>query len=67
MYFGKLEWSDLLEEDQIIKKKEELLNDDNIIIPFFIKNMIKYVRNLRFDENPNYEYLISLLQTCNKI
>jgi len=66
IYFGRLEWSNLLEED-IIKKKEEILDDKNIIIQLFIKNMIKYVRNLEFDENPNYEYLISLLQRCNEI
>ena len=31
------------------------------------ENSIGVLVNLRFDENPNYEYLISLLQTCNKI
>jgi serine/threonine protein kinase len=63
IYFGRLEWSNILQEDIIIKKKEEVLDDKNTHIPPFIKDMLKYIRNLKFDEKPNYEYLISLLRT----
>jgi serine/threonine protein kinase len=52
---GILEWFHLTMEQIIYKKK-------NMCYPLFIQNMLTYVRQLRFDEKPDYDYLMTLLQ-----
>ena len=58
MLYGKLEWFDKNIEDMAILK-EQLTNKSEI--PIFLKNMILFVRNIKFDETPDYEYIINLL------
>jgi len=52
---GTLEWVHL-PMDQILYKKK------NMCYPLFIQNMLTYVRQLTFDQKPDYDYLITLLQ-----
>lgn len=58
MLFGQLEWFYKTNIDEIILLKKNIINND---IPSFIKNMLQYVRSLKFDERPDYDYLINLL------
>ena len=44
---------------KVIELKQLLLFDDTI--PFYLREMLKYVRNLEFDERPKYALLIHLL------
>jgi serine/threonine protein kinase len=59
MLFGRLEWFDKNNFTEITNLKKNILNIDDI--PFFIKQMLSYVRNMSFEETPNYDYLINLL------
>ena len=55
---GELHWS-----TNIVQNKEQLVTDESV--PTFIKDMLTYVRNLGFDQMPNYEYLINILNKSN--
>ena len=35
---------------------------DNVNIPYIFLDFINYVRELRFEQEPDYEYLISILE-----
>ena len=59
MLFGKLEWFYKTNIDEIILLKKQILSIENV--PSFIKIMLYYVRSMKFDENPDYEYLIDLM------
>jgi len=61
MIIGKLEWSDETNNDKIIKYKLELEKRNDI--PLFIRLLLKYIRNIRFDETPNYQYCIDLIKS----
>ena len=52
-----------------IKKIKTDISLDNLCkgVPIFIKDFIKYSRNLKFDENPNYPYLRNLYIIVLKI
>lgn len=58
MLYGKLEWFDKNINEMMILK-EQLTN--KIEIPLFIKLMLEYIRSIKFEEKPDYNYLISLL------
>jgi serine/threonine protein kinase len=58
MLYGKLEWGDK-DINEIVILKEQLTN--NTWFPPFLKNMLLFVRNIKFDETPDYNYLINLL------
>jgi serine/threonine protein kinase len=58
LLFGKLNWENEKSIESIILMKEELTNT-----PLFIKKMLYYVRNLKFEEKPNYKYLINILES----
>lgn len=60
MLFGKLEWFDKTNLDDIALLKEQIINVEEV--PTFIKIMLHYVRNMRFDETPDYDYLIELIR-----
>jgi len=63
LYLGKLEWSNInLKENNelIIDLKKNILKNDNL--PLFIRYYLIYCYSLRFDEEPNYFYLIDLLK-----
>ena len=59
MLFGPLEWFDKKKIDDIyfLKSKLHTVNE----IPPFIKNMLSYVRELTFNETPDYNYIINLM------
>jgi serine/threonine protein kinase len=57
IYFisGNLPWNSLSNDNDIIKLKREIVNSE--LYPQVITETLKYVRNLEFEEKPNY-YLI---------
>jgi serine/threonine protein kinase len=59
MLYGTLEWFNKNMED-MIDLKQQLTN--KVDLPFFIKELLEYVRNLTFDEKPDYEYIVYLLK-----
>ena len=44
----------------IIECKKNIVN--NNFVPEFLKNMLAYIRNLKFEEEPNYSLLINYLK-----
>lgn len=65
LYFGKLEWEYLSDEFSIYKLKEQLTIQEDV--PMFIKIMLCYVRELLFDEIPDYKYLIEILEKMLRV
>jgi len=59
MLFGKLEWFNKTNMSEIINLKKQLLSIEDV--PSFIKIMLYYVRSMKFDEKPDYDYLINLM------
>jgi hypothetical protein len=59
MLFGKLEWFDKTNIDEIYNLKVQILSIPEV--PSFIKIILFYVRSLSFDERPDYDYIISLM------
>jgi serine/threonine protein kinase len=57
LLFGKLNWENEKSIEKIMLMKYELTN-----IPLFIEKMLYYIRNLSFEEKPNYKYLNTLLE-----
>jgi len=55
LYFGDLNWSECGDINEIKKIKEKILQDEKV--PLVFKELLSYVRCLKFDEKPNYEYL----------
>jgi serine/threonine protein kinase len=59
MLVGKLEWFEQSDINTIIKMKKELLNQEDV--PPFIKIMLHYIRDMNYDDSPDYQYLINLM------
>lgn len=59
MLFGKLEWFTKRDINEINKLKKNISTLDEV--PSFIKIMLYYIRSLKFDEKPDYDYLINLM------
>jgi hypothetical protein len=59
MLFGKLDWEKQLSAAIIKTQKEELVV--NTKLPSFIIEMLIYIRQLKFEEAPDYKLLISIL------
>jgi len=59
MYFGDLEWINT-SPINIIKLKEKIVSLEET--PFFIKQMLKYIRVLKFDGIPDYKWLLCLMK-----
>ncbi len=64
---GKLPWQGLLVKNksekynQILLKKKLISNDDlSIDLPYQINHFLYYVKNLGYEEEPNYNYLVEL-------
>ena len=59
-YSGCLSWHDISEikntNENIKNLKEKII--DGVGLPDILVNLIKYSRHLRFDENPNYFFII---------
>ena len=53
-----LPWTKCFNNQNIIEKKREIINSN---LPSFLKDFLVYCRNLRFSEDPDYNYLKRLL------
>jgi serine/threonine protein kinase len=62
MLVGPLEWfnKNITLNEICILKTEILLYED---LPSFIKIMLHYTRSMKFEEEPDYDYLINLMVT----
>ena len=60
LYFGKIEWEYHMNVLEIYEMKQNIVN--NVEVPECLKNMLNCIRNLEFNERPNYFYLMGLLQ-----
>jgi serine/threonine protein kinase len=58
MLFGKLEWF-YKNHSEMAFLKYKLTNVEEV--PSFIKIILHYIREIRFDETPDYTYIINLL------
>jgi len=58
MLFGKLEWF-YKNHSEMAFLKYKLTNVEEV--PSFIKIILHYIREMRFDETPDYTYIINLL------
>ena len=63
MLFGKLFWDKEIDSKNMCFKKEQLTNSEKPLIPDFLKQMLIYVRALDFDECPDYEEIIKVIDT----
>lgn len=61
MILGDLDWFNESDPETIFFIKRKCVN--TTMMPNFIKEMIKYVRQLAFDETPNYKYIIQILES----
>jgi serine/threonine protein kinase len=59
LYFEKLDWNEDNDINEIKKKKIFITESEKL--PKILKDMLNYVRNLRFEETPNYFYLSTLM------
>jgi serine/threonine protein kinase len=57
---GKLSW-DTNDIEKMYQIKNEITYND--YLPTFLKELIVYVRNLKFDEEPNYKYIIDTIRS----
>ena len=59
MLLGKLEWFDKSNLDTIYDLKSKILELE--YVPEFIKIILRYIRNIKFEETPNYNYIIKIM------
>ena len=59
MLFGKLVWFDKSNLNDIYKLKEQIILSEEV--PDFIKILLNYVRKIKFDETPDYNYIINII------
>jgi serine/threonine protein kinase len=59
MLNGKLEWFDKSNLDTIYDLKSKII--ESKYVPEFIKIILLYIRNIKFDETPNYNYIIKIM------
>ena len=59
MLFGKLVWFDKSDLNDIYKLKEQIILSEEV--PTFIKILLNYVRKIKFDETPDYNYIINII------
>lgn len=66
-YLGSLSWQDISNlsnnkeiNNKIIDLKKHIIENNNL--PIVLINYIKYVRNLEFNENPNYSFIINCFE-----
>jgi len=66
MLFGKLFWDKEIDAKKMCLLKDQLTNSDKLFIPDFLKQMLIYIRALEFDECPDYNELITVIETVYK-
>lgn len=55
-YYGFLPWNSLTDNNEILNSKIQITNDTRI--PYIIADFLKYIKNLEYEETPNYYLLI---------
>jgi serine/threonine protein kinase len=60
MFTGKLEWLNCTTNRQIYELKRDVIKKD--YVPAFIKSLLSYVRELKFDERPDYDYIVNIME-----
>jgi serine/threonine protein kinase len=60
MLIGNLEWFNETNINKIFLLKKNIIKKDNV--PTFIKNILHYVRTIKFNEVPDYGYIINTLK-----
>lgn len=66
---SNLNWFNIKDLKKMVNLKEQLTNSkdqNDQFVPTFIKKMLDNVRNLSFNEAPNYGYLIDILEKVFK-
>ena len=66
MLFGKLLWEKETDAKNMCLKKEQLTNSEKPLIPDFLKQLLIYIRALEFDECPDYEKIIKVIDNVYK-
>jgi serine/threonine protein kinase len=61
MILGDLDWFNKEDTETIFLMKRNCININ--MMPNFIKELLEYVRQLAFDETPNYKYIIRTLES----
>ena len=59
MLLGNLEWFDKSNLDTIYDLKRKIIELE--YVPEFIKIILLYIRNIKFEETPNYNYIIKIM------
>jgi len=59
MFLGRLEWFNITNISTIYTLKRDIVLSN--AIPLSIKNILKYIRELKFEDEPNYELIMKLL------
>ena len=62
LFMGKLEWEHITDNNIIKNMKYNIF--ENTQIPLVLLEYIKYIKNMEFNENPDYNRIISLLYIC---
>ena len=66
MLFGRLFWDKETDAKKMCLTKEQLTNTQRPLIPDFLKQMLIYIRALEFNECPDYNELIKVIDTVYK-
>ena len=59
-YKGHLPWNNIKDEKLVINSKNNILNENNN--PKCVLDFLKYIRNMKYDEKPNYYLIIDNLK-----
>jgi serine/threonine protein kinase len=59
IFTGKLEWLNSTTNRHIFELKRDMVYKE--YVPAFIKSLLTYIRELKFDERPNYDHIINIL------
>jgi serine/threonine protein kinase len=62
LFMGKLEWEHITDNNIIKNMKYNIF--ENTQIPLVLLEYITYIKNMKFNENPDYNRIISLLYIC---
>ena len=60
MLLGNLEWLQCIDLNKVYGLKIAFVKCN--ILPAFIKEMLIYIRSVDFEETPNYNYLINIME-----
>ena len=60
LYKGELEWQQIGDTKKILNMKQKITQNENI--PEILRNYLKYVRCLEFEETPNYILLTDMFK-----